>query len=317
MRAVTFDCRLELADRPKPACSPGEALVRVLRAGICNTDLEIVRGYMRFRGVLGHEFVGQVVESPRPEQVGCRVVGEINSGCGRCAPCLSGLGRHCPTRTVLGILGRDGALAEYLTLPAQNLHLVPESLSNEEATFVEPLAAALEIAEQVHLRPGARALVLGAGKLGLLVAQVLAQRDLEVTALCRREERRALLGSWRIASAASAAELDAQYELVVEATGAPEGLALAIEKTRPRGTLVLKSTYAARVSLDLAPCVVNELSLVGSRCGPFAPALSALARKAGAVTPLIDRPFPLTRALEAFSRAAEPGVLKVLVDPGC
>jgi alcohol dehydrogenase len=312
VRALRWDgSRLTLArDVPDPVRRPGEALVRVALAGICRTDVEITRGYLAFRGVPGHEWVGRVLDADDVRLVGRRVVGEINLACGSCPACAAGLARHCPTRRVLGIVGADGAFAERVVVPARNLHLVPDALPDEAAVFTEPLAAAFEILEQLGDVSGRRAAVLGAGKLGLLAAQVLRAAGAEVGVVTRRAEtatraRRLGLGT---------AERGAAHDLVVDATGAPEGLAAALDLVRPRGTIVLKTTVAAEHRLDLARAVVDEVTIVGSRCGPFAPALAALAGGRVSVAPLVDAVFPLDEAVAAFGRAATPGTLKVLVD---
>jgi threonine dehydrogenase-like Zn-dependent dehydrogenase len=323
VRALRFDGeRLSLADVPSPTPSPGEALVRVRAAGICHTDLELTRGYMGFQGTLGHEFVGEVVAvAPAPGEsspvaVGQRVVGEINAACGHCAACGAGLGRHCPTRTVLGILGRDGALAERLTLPLANLHAVPDAVTDEQAVFVEPLAAALEILEQVALRPTDRVLVLGDGKLGQLVGRVLAAAGGDVTVVGHHADKLALLAA---AGVRTATEPPAERaDVVVDCTGRAAGFAEAMRLVRPRGTLVLKSTVATQPGeppLNLAPLVIDEVTVVGSRCGPFAPAVRALAAGRVDVAPLVSAAYPLSEGVAAFARAAEPGTLKVLVRP--
>jgi threonine dehydrogenase-like Zn-dependent dehydrogenase len=309
MRGLVLDAggaRL-VEDLPRPAPRAGECRVRVLAAGVCATDLALARGYMGFRGVPGHEFVGVALDGPL---AGRRVVGEINSACGACAACAAGVGRHCPDRTVLGILGRPGAFAEELALPAANLHAVPDAVSSDAATFTEPLAAAFEIPAQVSVE-GARALVLGDGRLGLLCAGVLDLRGARVHVAGHHPARAALLrpGATYVAEPAACA-----YDLVVEATGAPAALERALRLVRPRGTLVLKTTSEAPASLDLAPLVVNEVTLVGSRCGPFAPALAALAAGALDVEALVHARYPLAEAPRALAHAARPGVLKVLVD---
>ncbi|MDH4320629.1 MAG: alcohol dehydrogenase catalytic domain-containing protein [Desulfobulbaceae bacterium] len=300
---------------PEPAA--GEALVRVLMAGICATDLEIIKGYQRFCGILGHEFVGRVeaVNGPGQELVGRRVVGEINIGCGECDFCGQGLVGHCRNRQVLGIHGRDGALADYLTLPVGNLHPVPAEISDEAAVFVEPLAAAFAVLEQVDLRNGDKVLVLGDGKLGLLIAQVLKTVTPEVTLVGHHPAKLALAQDCGIRTI-MANEMTAakQYDLVVEATGSALGLKDALQQVRPRGTVVLKSTVAEGAPLNLAPAVVDEITMVGSRCGSFPPALAALAEGKVAVVPLIDAVFPAEQALAALARAGSRGVLKVLVD---
>jgi len=303
-------------DYPRPVSPPGEALVRVRLAGICNTDLEIVRGYMGFRGVLGHEFVGTVEEAEDRSLIGQRVVGEINAYCGECPTCRAGRPTHCPNRTTLGIWGRDGAFAEYLTLPVRNLHVVPEGISDEEAVFTEPLAAALEILEQVHLRPTDRVVVLGDGKLGLLVAQALALMGCDLLAVGRHREKLAILARRGIPTALEAEAEGLAADVVVECTGRPEGFAAARRILRPRGTLVLKSTYHGYVEADLTGLVVDEITLVGSRCGPFPPALRMLERGLVDVRSLISAVYLLAQGVEAFARAAEPGVLKVLLRVG-
>ena len=316
MNAVVWDGTLGYReDCPSPRAAAGEALVRVRLAGICNTDLEITRGYMAFRGVPGHEFVGNVVECGQPDLVGRRVVGEINCPCGDCAYCRRGLGHHCPERTVLGIAGRDGAFAEYLTLPVANLWPVPEGLPDEQAVFVEPLAACYEILEQVHVRPGQAVVVLGDGKLGLLAAQVLAQAGGDVLAVGHHEEKLAILARRGIRTRLAAALPARMADVVVECTGAAEGLALAAQVVRPRGTIVLKSTVAVPGVVPLAPLVVDEITVVGSRCGPFGPALGALAAGKVDVVSLIAAEYPLAAAAEAFAHAARRGTLKVLLRP--
>jgi alcohol dehydrogenase len=274
------------------------ARVRVLLSGICNTDLELLRGYHGFAGIPGHEFVG-VVEAPSSSPLfGKRVVGEINLACHRCSWCARGLERHCPKRTVLGIRGHAGAHAEWLTLPERNLHAVPDALADEEAVFTEPLAAACEVLEQVRVDEMTRAAVLGAGKLGTLVAQVLRTTGADVDLLGRDDAPRR-----------------ARYDLVVEATGSPAGMPRAISLVRPRGTIVWKSTHHAPARFDAAPIVVDEITVVGSRCGPFAPALRLLAEKRVDVTPLLSAVRPLSDAPAALRLAARRGVKKVLLRP--
>ena len=303
-------------DLPIPEPGPGEALIRLRLAGICATDLEVVRGYYPFTGVPGHEFVGEVVAAPEaPEWVGRRVVGEINLTCGTCRFCRRGMPTHCENRTVLGILGHDGVFAEYLTLPIANLHPVPDAVPDEMAVFTEPLAAALEIQQQVHIRPTDRVLVVGVGRLGQLIAWTLSLTGAEVFAVVRRERQRALLAPYGVRALTAEEVSPRSMDLVVEATGNPQGLALAKHALRPRGTLVLKSTFAGDTTLNLAPFVVDEVTVVGSRCGPFAPALRHLAQGRVDPRPLIEARYPLQQGLEAFAHAARAGVFKVLLEP--
>jgi len=303
---------LSLRDVPVPQPPPNEALIRVVRAGICNTDIELVRGYYPYRGVLGHEFVG-MVESDG-EWRGRRVCGEINAACGECAQCRAGRNTHCDRRTVLGIVNRDGAFAEYLTLPFENLRAVPDSVPDDEAVFTEPLAAALEIIQQIHIRPTDEVVVLGDGKLGLLCAQVLALTGCHLLALGRHPKKLAVLAARGIRTAFVTEAPDLRADVVVECTGSAEGFDLARKFLHPRGTLVLKSTYAGLASIDLSRVVVDEITVVGSRCGPFAPALDLLARKLVDVRSLIHARYPLREGLAAMERAQQPGVLKVVLD---
>ncbi|MCI5159679.1 MAG: alcohol dehydrogenase [Candidatus Electrothrix sp. AUS1_2] len=309
------DRRLSLrADLPVPVPGPGEALIRVLCAGICATDLQLLRGYYPYTGIPGHEFVGRVEQGP-PELLGQRVVGEINVGCGHCSLCGQGLARHCRNRTVPGIRGRNGAFAEYLTLPCANLHHVPANVSTEAAVFTEPLAAALQIQEQVAVRPEDRVLVLGDGKLGLLVAQTLALTGCRLLAVGRHEDKLALLSQAGIAVHVGV-PAGQRFDLAVECTGSPEGFASARNALRPRGTLILKSTYTDRLNVDASALVVDEITVIGSRCGPFAKALELLAAGKVAVEPLIRARYPLSCGLEAFALAGRKGSLKVLLEMG-
>lgn len=315
MQALCWDgVRAAVVERPRPAAGGDRAVVRVTLAGICNTDLELTRGYMGFRGVLGHEFVGVVEDGP-PAWRGRRVVGEINFACGRCPSCAAGLGRHCPARAVMGILGADGAFAESVALPVANLHAVPDGVADDAAAFCEPLAAAFEILEQVPAAARGRCVVLGDGKLGLLAAQVLAAAGARVLAVGRHPDKLALLRRRGIETTTADAWDRARADVVVEATGRAGGFAEAAAATRPRGTLVVKSTVAHAAPLDLSPVVIDELTVVGSRCGPFAPALDALARGTVDVRSLISARYRLRDGVEALRRAAQPGVVKVLLEP--
>ncbi|MCW8132279.1 MAG: zinc-binding dehydrogenase [Planctomycetota bacterium] len=316
MRALIVETanRLALTDLPEPPLPAGECRVAVKLAGICRTDLELLKGYMGFRGVPGHEFVGVVTQGPDHLQ-GRRVVGEINVPRDLARYDRPGYdARHDPDRTVLGILQRPGAFAETLTLPAQNLMPVPDSVNDEEAVFAEPLAAALEIFEQVHVPPGERVLVIGDGKLGLLIAQIFAVFGHRVTLHGRHEKKLALAKRWGVQAAIAPAE-PARFPLIVEATGSPAGFKAALEQIAPRGTIVLKSTYApdALPPFDAAKVVVDEIRLIGSRCGRFAPALRLLAQGKADVRSLIDHRKPFAQGVEAFELAAKKGVLKVLI----
>jgi alcohol dehydrogenase len=285
--------------------------VRVRLAGICNTDLELLRGYYGFAGIAGHEFVGEVE--------GRRVVGEINLACGKCPWCQRRLGRHCPHRTVLGIVRHPGAFATHLTLPAENLLPVPKDVPDEYAVFTEPIAAACEILEQVRFPRGASVAVLGDGKLGLLIAQVLRLHGLRVTAFGRHSGKLAILQPLDIHTVLVTRDNprlpNAAFPYVVDATGSAAGFAAALDLIEPWGTLILKSTVADRVPVDMARVIVNEITLVGSRCGRFAPALKLLRGGGLSLAPMIGARYPLSEAPAAFAKAQEPGVLKVLLQP--
>ena len=308
--------RLAVKDVAKPD-QADETLVRVLLSGICNTDLEIARGYAGFNGTIGHEFVGLVEESSDRALVGRRVVGEINAGCGKCDQCRAGDSRHCPNRTVLGIHGRDGAHAEFLQLPAINLLPVPENVPDEHAVFTEPLAAACGVLERVKISTSDRVAVIGDGKLGLLCAQVLALSGAPTLLIgkhsskLRIAERRGI----EIVTPKQAAKRKRQFDVVVEASGAASGFGLALDLLRPKGQLVLKSTFHAKTELDAARIVVDEISIVGSRCGRFSPALDLLKKSAIDVDSLISEEYPLSNGVHAMRRAATRGVMKVLLRP--
>jgi threonine dehydrogenase-like Zn-dependent dehydrogenase len=308
MLALVQKNGISVRDVPEPQPRDGEVVVRVETAGICHTDLEIARGYMGFEGTLGHELAGVVVDG---ELAGERVVAEINLACGDCDFCARGLGRHCASRTVLGILGKDGCLAEYVTLPRENLHVVPREVDPDALVFVEPLAAAYEILEQEYVAPNERALVLGDGKLGLLALFVLAQAGADVSMEGRHENKLAIAR----ALGARPSVKGERFDLVVEATGRKEGLARAIELVKPRGTIVLKSTFFGPTELEMAKIVIDEIKIVGSRCGPFAPAIAAIASGLFDPKPLVTSSFFLRDGVKAFEEAARPGVLKVLVHP--
>jgi threonine dehydrogenase-like Zn-dependent dehydrogenase len=302
-------------DAPEPAGSGGEAVVRVTRAGICATDLELARGYYPYTGIPGHEFVG-VVERGPDELVGKRVVGEINAVCGGCAACQAGRGNHCERRTVLGIVNRPGAFAERLSLPPENLHRVPDHVPDDVAVFTEPLAAALRVMEQLTPRSEERVLVLGDGRLGQLVARVMTLAGHDVEAAGRHERKLALLRAAGIRTCGPDSVEAGAFDVVVECTGSAGGFATARRALRPQGTLVLKSTYAGQLTLDASALVVDEIRVQGSRCGPFAPAIALLSEGKVDPRPLIDARFPLREGPAAFAQAGAgaPGVLKVLLD---
>lgn len=301
-------------DHPEPLPGPGQALIRLRLAGICSTDLELVKGYYGYRGVLGHEFVGTVEAcADDPSWVGRRVVGGINLGCRECPICIGSGPEHCPHRTVLGIVAHDGAFADHLILPLANLIAVPDTVDDEQAVFTEPLAAALRIREQLRVPAAARLAVVGPGRLGLLIAQVLALGGAQVTVLGRRRESLELPTGWGLEVGLAEEAPDDGFDFVVEATGNADGLAQSLRLVRPLGTLVMKSTFEGAPAVDLTKLVVGEVTVVGSRCGPFAPALRLLERGAVDVASLIAAEYPLDDALAAFEHAARPGVLKVLL----
>jgi threonine dehydrogenase-like Zn-dependent dehydrogenase len=305
---------ISLRDIPQTR-KANEALIKIRKAGICSTDLELVKGYYPYTGVIGHEFVGDVIEADDASWVGQRVVGDINVSCNQCEQCLNGRPTHCENRTVLGIVNRDGTFAEYTQLPTANLHRVPASVPDEMAVFTEPLAAALEIQDQIQIRPTDRVLLVGAGRLGQLIAQTLTLTGCDLRVVARHARQQDLLRARRIRIVPEEEIQRWRWDIVVEATGSPSGFALARQAVRPRGTMVLKSTYKGEMNVNFSSIVVDEINLVGSRCGPFEPALRLM--ESGQVDPtvLISDEFALKDALKAFERAAEAGVLKVLVQP--
>jgi len=305
---------LDLREMPE-AAQPGETLIRIRKAGICSTDLELVKGYYPFTGILGHEFVGEVVTADDQSWIDQRVVGDINVTCGNCEQCLNGHSSHCENRTVLGINKRNGTFAEFTTLPLANLHRVPASVPDEMAVFTEPLAAALEIQEQVHVQPTDRVLVIGAGRLGQLIAQTLTLTGCDLHVVARHERQKKLLLKRGIKLISEEDVQPWHWDIVVEGTGSPNGFSLARQAIRPRGTLVLKSTYKGKISVDFSSIVVDEVNIIGSRCGPFEPALRLMEKKEVDPSGLIAAEFRLGDALKAFERAGQPGVLKVLVEP--
>lgn len=315
MKALRFENnQLKLAEISQPKLE-NEALVRVLMSGICNTDLEIVKGYANFEGTIGHEFVGIVEESADKNWIGKRVVGEINVGCTFCEVCKKGDARHCPNRTVLGIKDRDGAHAEFLTLPTRNLLRVPDEVSDTQAVFVEPLAAAFGITEQVLIEPNTKVAVIGDGKLGILCAQSLALKSRKVSLIGKYKEKLSIVAKRNIEGILleSAAKLSRQFDVVVEASGSQSGFDLALDLLKPRGQLVLKSTFHGDAKWSAWRVVVDEIKIIGSRCGMFAPALDLLKSKAVDVESLITDEFKLNNSVNAMNHAASKGVMKVLL----
>lgn len=315
MRALIFDQKPSFQPRcPEPAEAEGDTLIRVKQAGICATDLEICRGYMGFSGILGHEFVGEVVSSPAKDLVGQRVVGEINIVCGRCDLCLSGLSNHCRSRSVLGIDKHPGAFADFVRLPAINLHALPAAVDDDQAVFVEPLAAAFQVLKQIKLDNRTWVTVLGDGRLGLLVAQVLRNAGCPVRVVGKHPQKLALCEKWSIRSRLLTDIIPRHdQDVVVDCTGSAAGFEIAMAMVRPRGTIVLKSTVADGQPLNLAPLVIDEINVIGSRCGPFKEAIRALAEKSIDVISLMTRRMKLEQGVEALNLAARPGVLKVIL----
>jgi threonine dehydrogenase-like Zn-dependent dehydrogenase len=316
MKALVLDngvISLKEVEDPLPAS--GEALIKVIKAGICNTDLEIEKGYMPFSGILGHEFVGRVEEAPEESWIGQRVVGEINLYCETCPFCIRGETKHCSSRQVLGIVEKNGAFAEYLTLPVKNLHILPDNVSEQEGVFAEPLAAALDVLEQVEIARDNRVLVLGDGKIGLLIALVLSLDCDSVVCVGKHERNLTILAQLGIRTHLLGEVLEPDFPLVVEATGNEEGLETALQMVEPKGTVVLKSTYRGEACLNVSEIVVDELRLIGSRCGPFPKALELLKDKRINVADVLDGDFPLEHAAQAFELAGKPGTLKVLLSP--
>jgi alcohol dehydrogenase len=318
MKAIFFDgTNLNFSDQfEKPVPLPGEALIRVLVAGICNTDIEITKGYMGFTGIPGHEFVGIVEEINAADQtlLGKRVVGDINCACGQpdCEFCNSNLGRHCPNRTTLGITKRNGSFAEYLTLPIENLLPVPETVSNEVATLTEPLAAGFEILEQVKITPTDEVLIVGDGKLGILINHAVSTTGAKITHVGKHPDKLELVKANGSQTILLEQMPQKQYDIVIEATGSASGFNFSVSHTKPRGILILKSTIASSQNIDMTPVVVNEITIIGSRCGLFQPAINYLSTGVD-LSPLISQVFPFDKALEAFHAAKTKGALKVMM----
>lgn len=316
MKAAYFDGTKILLKDDYPTPNLGEALIKVRLAGICGTDLEMIQGYASYTGVLGHEFVGEVVESANKDLIGKRIVGEINAGCGKCQMCTTGLERHCSQRTVLGIYKRDGAFAQYLSLPEKNLHVIPDSISDEQAVFVEPLAAAFEIEEQLHIEKDSKIAILGDGRLAQLIMRVLRINHPNITCFGRHAKKLQLAEKIGIKTKTVISPHDEHaFDVVIEATGSESGFLDTMKLAKPRGIVVLKSTIASKNKLDLTPAIVNEITFVGSRCGPFRPAIQALASGVIHVDDLIDSVYPLDKLSDALDAARSSEKLKVLLKP--
>jgi len=313
MQALYYHKGLSVKDLPVPLHPPGEALIRVLTAGICATDREIAAGYMNFTGIPGHEFAGIVEQSSDPHWLGKTVTGEINAACGKCQWCARGLQRHCPDRTILGISGRNGAFAEYLCLPEANLVEIPPEISLRQAVFIELLAAVLEILEQVAVPPSAQAALIGDGKLSLLIAQVFNLNGIDFTVFGRSPEKLRLFRQLSIDTSLNPPPENA-FDIVVEASGHPSGWESAVDAVKPRGTIILKSTYAGKLDFNPAPIVIKEITLTGSRCGKFPPAVRLLQKKLIDVDILISRIFPFSEILNAFEYSMNPDCFKVIVE---
>lgn len=316
MKAVVLKgSNVRVEERPVPVPVKGEALIKIAKAGICNTDLELVKGYMNFDGILGHEFVGRVVEAPEKEWIGNRVVGEINIPCGQCETCRGGDPRHCPSRKVLGIHQKDGVFAEFVTLPLENLHVLPSLISDIDAVFIEPLAAAIAILDHICPDHNNDVLILGDGKLGLFAAQVMQTRSPNVYCVGHHPRKLALVEKGGIRTAKDAGVWDRKFDFIIEATGNPKGIEEALSFIKPKGKIVAKSTFCEQVKIDISALVVNEIQLVGSRCGSFVKALEFLEKESLDLAGMVDADFPLTDAQSAFEKAKMPEVIKVLLTP--
>ena len=314
MRALIYDGQLRIEqDQPTPSPENDQALLKIRQAGICNTDLELVRGYKSFSGILGHEFVAEVVQGP-VEWVGKRVVGEINVACGECEFCKRDIPSHCSNRSAVGIFGHSGAFADYLALTTKNLHFVPDNVSDDAAVFVEPLAAALQVIESTHISPRNRVIIIGAGKLGLLTAQVVRLTGADVLVIARREKQQQLLEQWGIPAVKRGDLADNMADVVVDCTGTEQGFADALNLVKARGTIILKSTYADIPQADLIRVVVNEIRVIGSRCGSFGAALRLLSANLIDTESLIEARYSIDQGLEAMHHSSKSGVLKVLLD---
>ncbi len=314
MHALFFDHGIRyLNDFPVPQPNKNEALIKVICTGICNTDLEIIKGYMGFTGIPGHEFVGIVEASENDHLKGKRVVGDINISCGECLYCKQGLRNHCPERSVLGILNKNGAFAEYLTLPVNNLHQVPDTVSDGEAVFVEPLAAAFEVLKQVNITESDKVCVLGDGKLGLLVAQVLSTTGANLITVGKHPDKLSILSRMGIETHVLSSFDENEFDIVVDCTGSRSGIEKALKIVKPGGKVVLKTTVAEKGAVDLNHIVINEISLIGSRCGPFPDAIDAIVSKKVDLLPLISAEYNLEEGLKALEHASRKGILKIIL----
>ena len=313
MKALVFkNKKISLNEVPVPKIKGKEALIKILKAGICNTDIEILKGYMNFEGILGHEFVGIVISTENKKWIGKRVVGEINIGCGKCEYCLTKRENHCPSRKVLGILNKDGAFAEYITLPISNLHIVSDKISDEKAVFTEPLAAALRITDQIKVRKNDKVLIIGDGKIGLLISQVMKLMNCETYCMGKYKRKLKILESRNIKTLLKGESTDHKFDIVIEATGNKEGIKQALKYIKPEGKIILKSTYHSKVILDISPIVVNEINIIGSRCGSFNKALELLKKNLVEVESLIDEEYSLYEWRKAFRQALKSEKLKIL-----
>jgi len=313
MKALLFENSISIGKIPKPARKDGESLIKVLLAGICNTDLEIVRGYMGFKGVLGHEFIGIVEDSENHSLINKRVVSEINIGCGHCDLCINGLKRHCPNRSVVGILNHQGAFAQYISLPDINLFTIPDNISDEQAVFVQPLAAALEILEQVKINPSSQVAIVGDGKLALLILQVIHLTGCKCFLFGKHKEKLEIAAKFGAITSFAKKGSSQKFDIVIESSGKKEGFTFALNIIKPRGAIILKSTYQSNVSFNFAKIVIDEIHIIGSRCGPFEPAIFLLEKKFIHIDPLISKVFPFKDSIEAFTFAQKDN-LKVLID---
>ena len=315
MKALIFDGKLRIEKNfPIPKRKPFEVLIRVLKAGICQTDLEIIKGYLHFQGILGHEFVGIIEESPNQKLLGKRVVGEINLACGKCIYCQEKMPSHCNARSVLGIKDKNGCFAEYITLPTNNIHVIPDSIADDEAIFVEPLAAALQILTQVHIRPQDDVIILGDGRLGQLCAQVVGLTGAQVQTVGKHLKKLKILKKKGMKTCRFDEVSQKKADVVIECTGSPAGFNAALNLVHPRGTIVLKSTYEVKPPVDLAPIVIDEITIIGSRCGPFPPAIRLLESKVIDVLSLISQRVSLDNAIEVIKAAHQKEKLKIILD---